>query len=92
MSSLKDRITLIRRHLHELSKDIDNISTEMTSLIKEKMLQYEKEYILPCFKWAEEDGIDLHQLVRENPGHNCVELYVQELRKRNPPKPICLVL
>ena len=40
---------------------------------------YENEYILPCFRWTKEQGIDLEKLVRDNPGHNCVELLVKEL-------------
>ena len=46
----------------------------------EKWRLYEEKYILPCFKWAEEEGIDLKKLVKENPGHNCVELLFKTLK------------
>ena len=46
----------------------------------EKWQLYEQKYILPCFKWAEEEGIDLKKLVKENPGKNCVELLVKTLK------------
>ena len=45
-----------------------------------KWQEYERDYILPCFKWAEELGYDLHEAVRENPGRNCVDLFVRWLR------------
>ncbi len=50
---------------------------------KHKWIQYEQEYILPCFKWAKEAGIDLKNLVSKNPGHNCVELLIKELISKN---------
>lgn len=43
---------------------------------------YEREYILPCFTWARELGIDLQKLVLDNPGHNCVELLVKHLPEK----------
>jgi hypothetical protein len=49
---------------------------------EQKWKEYEREYILPCFTWAKEYGIDLEKLVRDNAGHNCVELLVQELGRR----------
>jgi len=39
---------------------------------------YEKEFILPCFQWAKEAGIDLPALVSEAKG-NCVERLVRAL-------------
>ena len=45
-----------------------------------KWQEYERDYILPCFRWAEELGYDLHQAVRDNPGRNCVDLFVRWLR------------
>lgn len=48
---------------------------------KNKWENYERDYILPCFDWAKEEGIDLQKLVHENPGKNCVQLLVEELRK-----------
>lgn len=41
---------------------------------------YERDYILPTFQWATEAGFDLRAAVRDNPGHNCVELLIQHLR------------
>lgn len=46
-----------------------------------KCQDYEIEYILPCFKWAEECGIDLRALVREG-GGNCVAKFVGALRAK----------
>lgn len=45
-----------------------------------KWQEYEKNYILPCFIWAKESGLDLEAAVRDNPGHNCVELLVRWLQ------------
>lgn len=47
-----------------------------------KWQDYEREYIVPCFRWADDAGIDLRALVASTPGHNCVELLVAELRMR----------
>ena len=47
-----------------------------------KWSNYEKNYILPCFVWASEMGIDLERVVADHEGHNCVELLVRELRMR----------
>lgn len=44
------------------------------------LLRQEREYILPMFRWAELDGLDLPRLVRENAGKNCCELYVAWLK------------
>ena len=46
---------------------------------EEKWQNYEQNYILPCFKWATEQGIDLHKLVRDNAGKNCIQLLVEAL-------------
>jgi hypothetical protein len=45
----------------------------------DKFRNYEDEYILPTFKWAEEMGFDLHKLVDERKG-NCVVRFFQRLR------------
>ena len=47
-----------------------------------KWTDYEQGYILPCFDMAAADGIDLRALVRDNPGNNCVMLYIRALRER----------
>jgi hypothetical protein len=47
-----------------------------------KWQKYEQGYILPCFKWAEESGLDLREAVSDNPGRNCVEILVRWLQGR----------
>lgn len=44
-----------------------------------KWTTYEQEYILPQFAWAESVGIDLRQLVLDNPGKNCSRLLFEAL-------------
>lgn len=49
---------------------------------------------LPCFDLAAKSGIDLHKLVLENPGKNCVILLIErlqnELRSTSPaPHSVC---
>ena len=56
--------------------------SESLKASEQKWTIYEQEYILPCFDWAAEVGIDLRQLVRDNPGKNCVRLLFEEMRKR----------
>lgn len=46
-----------------------------------KWRSLERDYVLPCFKWAEHEGIDLRQMVLDNPGKNCVELFVNVLKR-----------
>lgn len=55
---------------------------EELAIANKKWIQYEQEYILPCFGWAQEEGIDLRQLVKDNPGKNCVRLLIEELRSK----------
>jgi RNase P subunit RPR2 len=45
-----------------------------------KWQQYENEYILPCFEMAKESAIDLHKMVRDLAGNNCVILLVKALQ------------
>ena len=59
--------------------EIEGLKREL-KIANEKWQLYEKKYILPCFKWAKELNIDLENLVKENPGHNCVELLVKTLK------------
>jgi len=47
----------------------------------EKWQEYEREYILPCFKWAEDLDFDLKKAVHENAGKNCVQLLIDHLVK-----------
>ncbi len=55
---------------------------EMDNYHKRRWIVYEQEYILPCFEWAKEIGIDLRQLVADNPGRNCVNVLVHTLIER----------
>ena len=41
----------------------------------DKWWDYEQEYILPCFKWAKECGIDLPALVSEAKGNSTVRFF-----------------
>jgi hypothetical protein len=49
---------------------------------KKKWWDYEQEYILPAFEWAEECGIDLRAAVSANPGKNCVRLLHEAVCER----------
>ncbi len=55
---------------------------ERASRAERKWQEYERDYILPCFKWAEESGLDLHEAVLKNPGKNCVEILVRWLQNQ----------
>lgn len=66
--------------LDEARKLIDAKDKRIAEL-DAKWRDYETNYILPVFKWAEEMKIDLHALVAAG-GGNCVELFFRELRKR----------
>ena len=57
---------------------IDQLRRENVRL-DDKWRDYEENYILPCFAWARDAGIDLPTLVSEAKG-NCVERLVQTLR------------
>lgn len=46
-----------------------------------KWREYERDYVLPCFRWATDAGFDLEALVREKAGKNCVELFGERLRQ-----------
>jgi hypothetical protein len=46
----------------------------------EKWMGYERDFILPAFKFAESIGFDLHKAVTENPGKNCCTLLWERLR------------
>lgn len=48
---------------------------------RKKYRNYEDEFILPTFKWAEEIGLDLKALVSEGKG-NCVVRFFQFIRER----------
>lgn len=58
--------------------DVTALRAELR-LATKKWQDYEREYILPAFQWAEAAGIDLKELVSIRAGHNCVELLVMVL-------------
>jgi len=68
-------------------RDVDCYEREIKQIKTAKAIDakkwrtYERDYVLPCFEWAKEAGLDLKQLVRDNPGHNCTELLVKTLLK-----------
>jgi hypothetical protein len=66
----------IERAIHTINSQAQRIAE-----LDAKWRDYENNYILPVFKWAEEMKIDLPALVAAG-GGNCVELFVKELRKR----------
>lgn len=55
------------------------MNDEKISYHKKKRIQYQQEYVLPCFELAKAEGIDLNQLVKDNPGKNCVRLLIERL-------------
>lgn len=67
--------------IEELKKKNQQLTAQV-QYHKERWTNYEQNYILPCFKWAEERGIDLHALVRDHPGKNCVELLINAIDPR----------
>ena len=63
----------------DYGKQADKLRAEVSRL-NEKWRHYEREYINPTFEWAKELGIDLEQMVLDNPGKNCVQLLVMYLK------------
>jgi hypothetical protein len=55
---------------------------EQTAYHESKWREYEREFILPQFDWAESVGIDLQALVRDNPGKNCSRLLFEVMEAR----------
>ncbi|HTG95766.1 MAG TPA: hypothetical protein VL866_24410 [Pyrinomonadaceae bacterium] len=68
--------------LRESADEIERLKGEVERLTA-KYREYEQNYILPCFRWADEIGFDLREAVKDNTGKNCVELLVAELRRRD---------
>lgn len=62
-------------------EDVNTLREDRDAASK-KWQDYERDFILPCFRWARELGLDLEQMVLDSPGHNCVELLVSTLRDR----------
>lgn len=54
---------------------------EKLAAANRKWTDYEQSYILPCFKWAEECGLDLRALIARG-GGNAVSLLVQALMQQ----------
>ena len=50
----------------ELIEAIEKLTHERDAAIK-IWQEYERDYILPCFRWAKELGIDLQELAYANP-------------------------
>lgn len=77
-ASLHECLNAVRRLVAE-SKPSENkdINYHMN-----KWMQYEREFILPCFDLADNVDIDLRKLVREHAGKNCVVTLVEELISR----------
>lgn len=48
---------------------------------EEKWRMYERDYILPLYKMAQDRGFDLQQLVMSNPGKNCVILFIEQTER-----------
>lgn len=57
---------------------VDRLTEQLIEANK-KWQTYEQEYILPVFNLMEEVGYDLRELVKKNPGQNCVILAVKTL-------------
>jgi hypothetical protein len=55
---------------------------EQTAYHESKWREYERDFILPQFEWAESVGIDLRALVRDNPGKNCSRLLFETMEAR----------
>ncbi len=68
-------------------EDVNSLREDRDAASK-KWQDYERDFILPCFRWARELGLDLEQMVLANPGRNCVELLVSALRERASRAPI----
>lgn len=85
-AALRDRTNDVDDRLYgveveDILDDLDEV-TEKLSAANMKWLDYETTYILPVFRWGKELDIDVERLVRENPGSNCVELFVATLRAK----------
>lgn len=68
-------------------EDVNTLREDRDAASK-KWQDYERDFILPCFRWARELGLDLEQMVLANPGRNCVDLLVSTLRERASRAPI----
>lgn len=64
---------------NDLVKSVKELQVESKGH-RDKWWRYEQEYILPCFDIAKARGINLEQLVKDNPGKNCVILLIEALQ------------
>jgi hypothetical protein len=74
-----------RKRVHEmrdLLREQLAAAREQARTAERKWQEYERDYILPCFRWAKEMGFDLEKLVHERAGKNCVVLFVEEIRSQ----------
>ena len=68
-------------------REISELNDRLTAAHKErqrheqKWMDYERDFILPCFDLATSAGIDLHALVMQG-GGNCVVKLVRELTRQ----------
>jgi len=66
--------------LKEIGKEMERM-VNVARYHENKWRVLERDYVLPLFGIAEEMGFDLQQMVHDNPGRNCVQLFVEEVRK-----------
>jgi hypothetical protein len=59
-------------------EEVDKLYAEI-QYHRDKWHEYEWKYILPLFEIAKKDGWDLRKLVHDNPGKNCVILFVEKI-------------
>jgi hypothetical protein len=67
------------------SDSVDAVQKQMGAKLAEQRARadiYEREYILPTFRWAKAIGFDLERAVSENAGKNCVVLFFEHMKDR----------
>jgi hypothetical protein len=77
-SYLRTRFIAMQEQTTKLMERVVNLLDEQGRL-NAKCQTYENSYILPVFQWAKGLGMNLEQVVKENPGKNCVELFFNAL-------------
>lgn len=73
-------VKAVIEHIDRLIREAAGVR-EQLAVAHKKWWDYERDYILPCFGWARELGIDLPALVAEARG-NCVKRFFGALRER----------
>lgn len=71
----QERADLVTR----IASTLRSAGREDSELKPDQWWDYEQNYILPCFKWAEARGVDLPTLVRKG---NAVSIFVQALTQQ----------